>query len=353
MKKLGRLGGLGRLGKTGRLERLGRLPRASVIIPTYNRDEPLRKTLESLFVQDYPNFEIIVVDQSDKKFPEKEKYLKRYSQKICWFSGLSPNAAAARNFGVKKAKGEILLFIDDDVVCHQGLISAHVANYKDPQVGAVVGRIITEGQEVEPARKDVGRITSWGSFSGGWSSKIKQEVFDAITCNASWRRDVFEKVGGFDEKFSGPIREDSDLAIRTRKAGYKIIFEPKAELVHLQAKTGGFRKTEGRFRWYFGFFKSETYFCLKHISWIWWPVFWLTRWQWFLRCMFGFGREVSWRSITTPFAGIAAGVRDFREVREIGVIGEIRGIREIVILVWLGFVFGCYFISWACHLIEK
>ena len=287
-------------------------PMVSVIVPTYNRDEPLRKTLKSLLAQDYPNFEIIVVDQSDKKFPEKEKFLKRYSQKIRLFSGLSPNAAAARNFGAKKARGEILLFVDDDVDCRRGLISAHVANYKDPQIGAVVGRIITEGQKEEPAKKDVGRISPWGSFSGGWSSKVKQEVFDAITCNASWKKRVFEKVGGFDEKFSGPIREDSDLAIRTRQVGYKIIFEPKAQLVHLRAQTGGFRKTESRFGWYFGFFKSEAYFCLKHISWFWWPVFWLARWQWFLRCMFGFGREVSWRSITAPFAGIAAGVRDFR-----------------------------------------
>ncbi|MGB9707075.1 MAG: glycosyltransferase [Microgenomates group bacterium] len=289
-------------------------PMVSVIIPTYNRDEPLRRTLESLFTQDDSNFEIIVVDQSDKKFPEKERFLKKYRRQIRLFSGLSPNVAAARNFGVKKAKGEILLFLDDDVECQPGLISAHRANYQNKKIGAVVGRIITVGQKEEPERRNVGRITPWGYHTGGFSSKIKQEIFDAITCNASWRREVFEKIGGFDENFSGPIREDSDLAIRTRERGYKIIFEPKAELVHLRAETGGFRKSEGRLKWYYGFFKSETYFCLKHIAWFWWPIFWLSRWQWFLRCMFG--REVSLRSVVTPFWGIAAGVRDFRAVRD-------------------------------------
>jgi len=357
MRKLGRLGGLGRLGKTGRLERLGRLPRASVIIPTYNRDEPLRKTLESLFVQDYPNFEIIVVDQSDKKFPEKEKFLKRYKKKIAYFKITPPNLPAARNFGVRKAKGEIIIFCDDDVIVKKGWILGHIENYSDLKVGAVAGRVITKGQKIEPNFKGVGKISRWGTVAGGYSSKIPQEIGNLIGCNMSFRKQVLESVGGFDEKFIGnALREETDVALTIKKLGWKIVFSPKAELVHLRAETGGCRKGENRLGWYKDFFHNEAYFCLKHISWIWWPVFWLTRWQWFLRCMFGFGREVSWRSITTPFAGIAAGVRDFREVREvreIGEIREIRGIREIVILIWLGFVFGCYFISWARHLIEK
>jgi GT2 family glycosyltransferase len=133
-----------------------------------------------------------------------------------------------------------------------------------------------------------------------------------ITCNASWRKRVFEKIEGFDENFTGPIREDSDLSLRTRKRGYKIIFEPRATIIHARSESGGFRKTEGRLKWYFGFFKSETYFFLKHIKWYWWVIFWFVRWHWFARCMFGFGREVSWRSIKTPWLGIYHGVQTFR-----------------------------------------
>ena len=276
--------------------------KVSVIVPTYNRGEPLCRTLESLFKQTYPNFEIIIVDQSTKKFPEKEEFLKANRHKIRYFFAKTPNAAGARNLGVKKAKGEILLFVDDDVECSDKLISSHVKNYDNDKVGTVVGRIITSGQKIEENNKNVGRITPWGSFSGGFSSKVKQEIFDAITCNASWRKDVFVELGGFDENFTGPIREDSDLAVRTRKAGYKIIFEPEAELVHLRTETGGFRKSEGRLKWYLGFFKSETYFFLKHIRWFWWPVFWLTRWQWFLRS----------RSLITPFLGIYHGIKTYR-----------------------------------------
>lgn len=291
-------------------------PLISVIIPTYNRDEPLLETFRSLFRSDYPRFEIIVVDQSDKKFPKKEKFLVQHKKQIRYFSGLLPNASAARNFGVKKAKGEILLFVDDDVECTSRLVAAHVKNYKDDQVGAVVGRIITPGQKLEENNKNVGRITPWGNFISGFSSKILQEVMTVITCNASWRRDVFEKIGGFDENFTGPIREDSDLSLRTRKAGYKIFFDPTAEVVHKRAESGGFRKSEGRLKWYFGFFKCETYFFLKHIRWYWWPVFWLARWQWFLRCMFGFGRELSPRSLLTPWLGIYHGICSYRRWRD-------------------------------------
>ncbi|MGB9911149.1 MAG: glycosyltransferase [Microgenomates group bacterium] len=306
----------------------------SVIIPTYNRDEPLRITLKSLFKQSYDNFEIIVVDQSDKKFPKKEKFLKKYSSKICYFSGLPPNAAAARNFGARKAKGKIFLFVDDDIEADKDLIINHLKNYQDKKVGAVVGRIVTLGQKEEPQRKNVGRITPWGSFTGGWSSKIKQEVFDAITCNASWRREVFEKIGGFDKNFSGPIREDSDLALRTIKAGYKIIFEPKAQLIHLRAESGGFRKTEGRLKWYFGFFKSEAYFAMKYIRWYWWSIFWLIRWQWFLRCMLG--KERSWQSIITPFLGIKKGIKIglinkrklVKKIKRIGIDGGCLGVKD-------------------------
>ncbi len=286
----------------------------SVIIPTYNRGEPLCWTIESLFKQTEKNFEIIIVDQSNKKFPEKEEFLRKNRRKIRYFSGLSPNAPRARNFGAKKAKGEILLFLDDDVKCRPDLITHHFKNYQDKKVGAVVGRIVTVGQKEEPNRKDVGRITPWGNHTDGYSSKIKQEIYDAITCNASWRKDVFEKIGGFDENLI-LIREDSDLAIRTRKAGFKIIFEPKAEIFHLRAESGGFRKTEGRLRWYFGFFMSEAYFSLKHIPCYWWGIFWLARWQYFLRCMFGFGREVSLKSIKTPWLGIYQGWLAYRRWR--------------------------------------
>jgi len=287
-------------------------PFVSVVIPTYNRGRPFCGTLKSLFSLDYTNYEVIVVDQSTKKFSEKESFLRKNRDRLIYLTSSLANASLARNIGIKRAKGEIILFLDDDVVCLKDLILNHIKSYQDKGVGAVAGRVVTYGQAPEFNRDNVGKITPWGKFSGGFSSRIRQEVMTAVTCNASWRKKILERLNGFDEAFTGPIREDTDLSFRTRKLGYKIIFDPAASVVHMRAKRGGFRKSEGRLNWYLGFFKSEAYFSLKHLHWYWLWLFWLIRWQYFFRCMFGFGREISIRSLKTPWLGIYQGYKVYR-----------------------------------------
>ena len=101
-----------------------------------------------------------------------------------------------------------------------------------------------------------------------------------------------------------------------KSAGNKIIYEPTAVVEHHRAATGGARKSEGRLQWYFDFFSNETYFYLKHRPHILLPIFWLTKIEWAGRCMFGFGREVSVRSLSTPFAGMVDGVRKYGTFHE-------------------------------------
>ena len=290
-------------------KQLSKKPLVSIIIPTYNRGQCLVDTLESLLLQDYPRFEIIVVDQSTKEFPEKNKYLKDHQNEILYFHLDKPSTPAAKNFGVQKSRGEIILFVDDDVLASKRLISAHIENYTDPWIGGVSGRVVTPGQALELKHSHVGTISPWGTVSGGFSSLIRQPVYNVLGCNCSWRKRAFEQVegGGFDTNFIGnALREETDLALRIQKLKWKIIFDPLAELTHVRAVSGGCRK-DNRLGWYHDFFHNETYFFLKHKSRIWFPLFWLIRWQYFVRCMFGFGREVSLRSLQTPRQGIADG----------------------------------------------
>ena len=288
-------------------------PFVSVVVPTFNRGQALCQALKSLLKQDYKNYEILVVDQSTKKFAIKEKFLKKYKAKLRLFRLNPPSLTAARNLGVKKAKGKIILFCDDDIVAGEGLVSAHAINYKDESVGAVTGRVITVGQKMEVDCRSAGQISPWGTVAGGFSSQIRQEVKNVFGCNLSWRRKVLKEAGGFDENFVGnALREETDMALRVSRLGWRIVFDPKAELSHLRAPTGGCRKSEGRLKWYHDFFHNETYFFLKHLNWFWWPIFWFTRWQYFLRSMFGFGREVSLRSLSTPWQGIVDGIKTYR-----------------------------------------
>ena len=285
----------------------------SVIIPTYNRGAPLVRTLKSLLKQEKANFEILVVDQSEKGFDSKKKFLRDHPE-IRYFKISPPNAAAAKNFGVTKAKGKIILFVDDDIEAKEALIAYHLSNYADKKIIGVAGRVVTPGEKEEVARLGIGKIWSWGYVSGGFSSKLKQKVMAVYGCNASWRKEIFLKVGGFDEGFVGnALREETDLSLRAGQWG-KIVFEPEAAVIHCRAKSGGGRK-DNRLTWYRDYFNNETLFMLKQVKWFWWWLFWLIRWQYFIRCLFGFGREVSWRSMLTTWQGIIRGIKNYQRGR--------------------------------------
>jgi GT2 family glycosyltransferase len=282
-------------------------PLVSVVVPTYNRGQPLVRTLKSLLKQQKVDFEILVVDQSKRRFAGKEKFLKEHPE-IKYFKIFSPNAARAKNFGAMKARGEIILFVDDDIEARRGLIVNHVRNYVEARVVGVAGRVVTPGEKEELGRVGVGRVWPWGYVSGGFSSNLRQEVAGVYGCNASWRKEFFEKEGGFDERFVGnAIREETDLALRMSQWG-EIIFDPKAEVVHKRAKSGGGRK-DNRLKWYEDYFNNESVFMRKQVRRYWWWLFWLIRWQYFVRCMLGWGREISWRSLVTPFRGIRRGMK--------------------------------------------
>ncbi|MCX6792180.1 MAG: glycosyltransferase [Candidatus Gottesmanbacteria bacterium] len=280
-------------------------PVVSIIIPTYKRQESLHKLLRSLTTENGQYLEIIVVVQGEKrnKLPRnvKVRYLKM------------PSMTHARNIGTGKARGKFILFLDDDVIVSKGLIKNHVKNFRDLMVAATCGRVITPGQRLEPKYRKIGQVDLLGGVSGGFSSTIRQEVNTVIGCNMCWRRDVYIALGGVDERFTGnALREETDLSLRAKTLGYKIIFEPKAVVEHHRTEIGGARKSEGRIQWYYDLFSNETYFFLKHRMKVLLPIFWMTKIGWAIRCMFGFGREVSTRSISTPFAGMVDGVRKYK-----------------------------------------
>jgi GT2 family glycosyltransferase len=280
-------------------------PVVSIVIPSYKRKESLQKLLKSLSIEKNNYLEIIVVLQEEKNIRSHGKVKVYYLSK--------PSTPHAMNIGAKMAKGDLIIFLDDDVLVRKSLIVNHVINFLDPNIAATCGRVITLGQSIEPYHRRVGRIGPLGGVSGGFSSTIRQEVDTVIGCNTCWNKSVYLSLKGIDEQFTGnAIRLETDLSLRAKKRGYKIVFEPKAIVIHNRAVSGGARKSEGRLHWYFDFFSNETYFFLKHQQHIFLPIFWLTKIEWALRCMFGFGREVSIRSILTPFAGMADGVRKYK-----------------------------------------
>lgn len=226
-------------------------PFISVIIPTYGREDPLRETLFDVLKQDYPRYEVLVVDQTPLHEPDTQQFLEDLAQvgKIQWFRLDWASLPGARNYAVRRSSGEILLFIDDDVQLEQGYLATHAKNYQRSEIGAVAGRVFDrmkladfdpdlEIQDLPPEAFDPG--IAWYHINLVHTVK-PQQVLSARGCNMSFRREIFTEHGiWFDERFRGSaVREESDFCLRLRKTGLIVWYDPQASLVHLGEETGG------------------------------------------------------------------------------------------------------------------
>ena len=226
-------------------------PLISVVIPTYGREGVLCDTLKSVLAQTYVNYEVIVVDQTQRHEPTTQAFLDQLAadEKIQLYTVTWASLPAARNYAIERANGSIFLFLDDDVELPAGFLEAHAQGFEGrPEVGAVAGRVfdrmkLSEAKDLAiemlpPEAMDPG--IAWYHIDLVHTVK-PQRVLTARGCNMSFRRSVFEQYGlRFDERFRGSaVREESDFCLRVRKTGMIIWYEPAAHLVHLGEETGG------------------------------------------------------------------------------------------------------------------
>jgi len=282
--------------------------RVSVVIPTLNRHQVLIKCLKRILEQKEQLREIIVVDQTEHCPKFAQKFFSRHPE-IKYFYLAKKNLPVARNFGWRRAQGNIILFLDDDSLISPEFFRAHLTNYKNQKVGAVTGREILENKPEFYTHGKAQEITEAGEIKPNTTSIDKSEVDSCWGANMSFRKKVLEKVGGFDENYSGnAMREESDISMRLRLAGYKIVFEPKAQIVHLAVKSGGCR-TGRKLDWYFHFFHNEMYFFLKFFPRKYLINFYLRKLRPILVCMFLRGRGMP-SALILPF-------RAFKEAKKI------------------------------------
>ncbi|MEC4805218.1 MAG: hormogonium polysaccharide biosynthesis glycosyltransferase HpsN [Jaaginema sp. PMC 1079.18] len=272
-------------------------PSISVIIPTYEREIPLCDTIADILKQDYPDFEVLVVDQTQKHEAKTQEYLenKAKSGEIQWFRVDWASLPGARNYAVRRSRGDILLFIDDDVRIPEGYLSAHARNYERPEVGIVAGRVfdrmkMADAQKGYPQLPDVLQSTkaagqpyeitelppqamdpgiAWYYIDLVHTVK-PQQVISARGCNMSFRRDIFFQHGlWFDERFRGSaVREESDFCLRSRSTGYIIWYDPQAHLVHLGEMTGGCHDIATRsLQYQITFYHNHFLMALKNLTW--------------------------------------------------------------------------------------
>ncbi|MBD2259515.1 hormogonium polysaccharide biosynthesis glycosyltransferase HpsN [Pseudanabaena sp. FACHB-2040] len=253
-------------------------PFLSIVIPTYRREGVLRDTLKSVLQQDYPHFEVIVVDQTADHEPETQALLNQLvaTGKITLFTVDWASLPAARNYAIERCQGEIVVFIDDDVDLPHGFLQAHARNYERPEVGAVAGRVFdrmkladSDGLVIEdlpPQAMDPG--IAWYHIDLVHTVK-PQRVLTARGCNMSFRRELFNTFNlRFDERFHGSaVREESDFCLHIRQTGLIIWYDPAAHLVHLGEETGGCHDISTRSLSYqLNFYHNHFLMALKNLT---------------------------------------------------------------------------------------
>ncbi len=197
------------------------MKKLSIIIPTYNRKVLLNQMLDSLVkvVMPFEEVEVLVIDDGStdqtmaallhQRDPFELRML-RHEQ--------SQGPARARNLGARQAQGELLAFLDSDIIVDPNWWQAAAPHFDDPQVAGVEGATIPLASTTVPT--PFTHIVANGK--GG----------QFLTCNMLFRRDRFLKIGGFDERFLRANREDSDLGFSFLERGYKLIFEPQCVVRH-------------------------------------------------------------------------------------------------------------------------
>ncbi len=257
----------------------------SVIIPTYQREKALKDSIEDVLAQDYPDFEVLVVDQTANHKPEIEAYLQERAKanKIRWFRLKWASLPGARNYGVRRAKGEIILFIDDDIKLEPGYLQAHAKNYENSEIGAVAGRVFDRMKLADSQKHHQGEEPytieylpaqamdpgiAWYYIDLVHTTK-PQQVICCRGCNMSYRQEIFKNYNiWFDERFRGSaVREESDFGLRIRETGYQIWYDPEAHLVHLGEETGGCHDISTRsLKYQITFYHNHFLMALKNLT---------------------------------------------------------------------------------------
>lgn len=221
----------------------------SLVIVTYARDQVLVDTLGYLLPQlaaEEASTELLVIDQTPRHQESAEQQLARWAGEgaIRWLRLPEPNLTHAMNVGLLEAKGEFVLYTDDDIIPGEGLVARHIEAYKEfPEADAVVGQVLQPGETPEdiPFSPSGDKLRRYLDFPfrgvrGAW-------IESAMAGNFSMRRDRALSIGGFDENFTPPVasRFETEFAKRLIDAGGRIRFYPLASIHHLQATSGGTR----------------------------------------------------------------------------------------------------------------
>jgi len=222
-----------------------RAPSVSVLIPTLDRPEYLRTILGQLRAQRLRATEVIVVDQAPAERHDSGLAREFADLPVTVLTLDSAGQCTARNAGLLRARGDAILFVDDDDEIEPDLIARHVAHLLD------TGADVSSGVAREPAA---------GPLPAAFTLARASDVFP--TNNSLARRSVLERSGLFDLAYDHGARADGDLGMRAYLSGAVMLLSPDISVLHHHAPRGGLRTHGARVVTYAG---SRRRITLRHL----------------------------------------------------------------------------------------
>ncbi len=230
-------------------------PLVSIIIPNKDHTRDLDMCLKSIMKNTYDNYEVIVVENNSTE-PETEEYYKNITNvcpkaKVLRWPG-EFNFSSINNFGVKEAKGEYLLFLNNDIeAINNDWLDRMLGFCQRDDVGIVGAQLLYPDGIIQHA----GVIIGFGEIAGhafvglhpdeckAFGRAMLTQDYSAVTAACLLtKKELFDKVGGFDEEFKVAFN-DIDYCLRVRQLDKKVVYNSFAALTHYESKSRGAEDT--------------------------------------------------------------------------------------------------------------
>jgi GT2 family glycosyltransferase len=218
------------------------IPAASIIITNWNGKKWLADCFQALDAQTYPDFEIILVD--DGSTDDSAEWVAQHHPQVRLIRQREHlGFAGANNVGIRAARGEFIVTLNNDTRADPGWLAAMVAGLTTADVGMVAAQMLI--WDNSDLLDSAGIEVDWAGF--GWNrmygrpateASRQAEVFGPCAGAALYRREMLSEIGLFDEDFY-TYYEDIDLAWRAHRAGWRCIYTPSARVLHYHSATGG------------------------------------------------------------------------------------------------------------------
>jgi cellulose synthase/poly-beta-1,6-N-acetylglucosamine synthase-like glycosyltransferase/peptidoglycan/xylan/chitin deacetylase (PgdA/CDA1 family) len=223
-------------------------PLASIIIPAYNEEVNSIRTVNSLLSQDYPNLEIIFVDDGSKdETYSKVKEFFLSNSRVQVFTKSNGGKASALNFGIQKSDADFVVCIDADTQLKTNAVTELMKKFDNENVAAVAGNV--------KVGNEINLITRWQSIEYITSQNFDRRAFDLLNCITvvpgaigAFRKDAILIAGGFT---TDTLAEDCDLTMRLLRHDY-IVRNCISAVSYTEAPETFRQFLKQRFRWSFG-----------------------------------------------------------------------------------------------------